>query len=79
MTLEGGLMSLITCPECGCEFSETAESCPGCGCPVSLFPKLERDRRWEPALIPQEESRFSLGAWGGENIRWRTLEVKRAE
>ena len=68
-------MSLITCPECGCEFSETAESCPGCGCPVSLFPKLERDRRWEPALIPQEESRFSLGAWGGENIRWRTLEV----
>ena len=68
-------MSLITCLECGCELSETAESCPSCGCPVSLFPKLERARSWESPFIPREESGFSLGAWGGESIRWRTLEA----
>ena len=27
-------MALITCPECGKEFSDKASSCPNCGCPT---------------------------------------------
>ena len=28
-------MALITCPECGKEFSDRATACPNCGCPTS--------------------------------------------
>ena len=27
-------MALITCTECGKEFSEKASACPNCGCPT---------------------------------------------
>lgn len=27
-------MALITCTECGKEFSEKAPACPNCGCPT---------------------------------------------
>ena len=30
-------MALITCSECGKEFSEHAECCPNCGCPVDVI------------------------------------------
>lgn len=30
-------MALITCPECGREISEYAESCIGCGCPMQVI------------------------------------------
>ena len=43
-------MALITCPECGREISEYAESCPGCGCPKSLFPKLAEEQRMKAAF-----------------------------
>lgn len=35
---EGTPMALITCPDCGKQISEHAESCPNCGCPSSYFP-----------------------------------------
>ena len=28
-------MALITCTECGKEFSDKAPACPNCGCPTS--------------------------------------------
>ena len=30
-------MALVTCSECGKEFSEHAECCPNCGCPVDVI------------------------------------------
>ena len=69
-------MALITCPECGCELSEAAESCPGCGCPTSLFAQLERDLLLKSAPALREDDCFSLGVWGGRSIRWRALEAE---
>lgn len=31
----GKAMALITCSECGKEFSSKASACPNCGCPTS--------------------------------------------
>lgn len=31
----GGVIMIITCPECGKKFSDMAEACPECGCPTS--------------------------------------------
>ncbi len=30
-------MALVTCTECGKEFSEHAEYCPNCGCPIDVI------------------------------------------
>lgn len=30
-------MALITCPECGKQISDKAETCIGCGYPINLF------------------------------------------
>lgn len=32
-------MALITCPECGKEFSDKASACPNCGCPITYIKK----------------------------------------
>ena len=36
-------MALITCPECGKEFSDKAPACPECGCPISEAINAYRD------------------------------------
>ena len=62
-------MALITCPDCGREISEYAESCPGCGCPSSVWQKTEM-----PSSL-QVGDRYTMGTWGGKPIEWRVLEV----
>ena len=45
-------MALITCPECGKEFSDKAPACPECGCPIDsmdLSTPLEIDASEEVA------------------------------
>ena len=68
-------MSIIICPECGCEISDATESCPGCGCPASLFSELARDKRLKTTYPLSVEDRFPLGTWGGRTIRWRILQM----
>lgn len=42
-------MALITCTECGKEFSDKAPACPNCGCPTNEV--IQKD-----SLLPKEES-----------------------
>ena len=77
-------MPLITCPDCGHQVSDRASFCPNCGCPSSA---------WQipagiPAALPWQITvgipaslrigdRFTMGAWGGQSIEWRVLNVSR--
>jgi hypothetical protein len=52
-------MALITCPECGKEFSDKAASCPNCGCPTEEI--VERESSGG-------NNRISCPRCGGHNI-----------
>lgn len=47
-------MALITCEECGKEYSDKAEKCPGCGCP---------NKNFEPAdiIVDKPKGAFAAG------------------
>ena len=61
-------MALITCPECGRQISDMAESCPGCGCPKAVWEKKNA-----AAPLPAVGECFELGSWDGEPLEWRVL------
>lgn len=47
-------MALISCPECGREISDRADSCPHCGCPLTQEPKIE----YAPFTLRRESKAF---------------------
>ena len=53
-------MSLIYCPECGHEVSDTAVACPNCGRPLNTRPVVERN-----VVVPQTavHERADVPAW----------------
>lgn len=62
-------MSLIQCPECAREISDSAVSCPHCGFPLRTPPRedapAERQRDRETAPAPAERpAGFAYGIWG---------------
>lgn len=40
-------MALITCPECGKEFSDKAPACPNCGCPIEEILYGGEEESWD--------------------------------
>ena len=51
-------MALISCPECGKEFSDRAVSCPNCGFPVS---EMESDQ--EETLLNEIYENHKINAF----------------
>lgn len=47
-------MALITCPECGKEYSNLAPACPNCGCPTSV--SKHEDKKAQ--AIPQKPKSY---------------------
>lgn len=47
-------MALITCTECGKEFSDMAPACPHCGCPTEYVKQtiIDKKREEEPVKCP---------------------------
>ena len=66
-------MALITCPECGRQISEYAESCPECGCPAKVWKEAGSAPGTAATLGVGEH--FQLGAWAGEPLEWRVLSI----
>ena len=64
-------MALITCPECGKQISEYAESCPECGCPARVWKAASA----APAAPLSVGQRFDLGTWAGEALEWHVLRI----
>lgn len=50
-------MALITCPECGKQFSEFADKCPNCGCPTDKIKELQK-----PAEEPRVDNEVQKAA-----------------
>ena len=45
-------MALLTCPECGKEFSDKASACPNCGCPTEYALQVLEEKMAEPTKCP---------------------------
>ena len=54
-------MALITCTECGKEFSEKAPACPNCGCPTEeILKELSIDNESEKIEYENDETLTNL-------------------
>ena len=54
-------MALISCPECGKEISERAQSCPNCGCPIATQKEaIDETEDSNSVLIHGYEETFAI-------------------
>ena len=50
-------MALISCVECGKEFSDKAKSCPNCGCPIEyIIEAIENQKAQQEAADYSDEA-----------------------
>lgn len=62
-------MSLITCTECGKEFSDKASACPNCGCPIEA---MENQSAPNEAVLEEIYTLYPSKAYGIKEYMRRT-------
>lgn len=66
-------MALITCTECGKEFSDKASACPNCGCPTESMEEIQENENIESKDI--EESNDDNSVWNTiQNVTQNAVE-----